>query len=334
MPLATWNSNNVYPRGALVLQMLKTHLGAERFWSSINRYLTRHAYGNATSDDLRLAVLDATGEDLDWFWSQWIYRAGHPAFSVTSAYDLEAGALTLSVRQIQLDTATADTTGFRFETSLAFRAPVAVRVATASGDTVVRTVIDRREQTITIGGLRTAPTMVVFDADNAVLKTLDFEQPTAWLAAQLARERNLWNRAWAIGQLRTRREDPAAASALAVAARRADYPTIRALAAAALGDFPGQSSLTALESAVQDTSALVRKAAVTSLGAIAADRSLSLIRTAWEGDPSYEVRAAALTALAQRDPEGSRGDILRGLETPSYREVIRNAAIGAARATR
>ncbi len=334
MPLATWNSNNVYPRGALVLQMLKTHLGAERFWASINRYLTRHAYGNATSDDLRLAVLDATGEDLDWFWSQWIYRAGHPAFSVTSAYDLEAGVLTLSVRQTQVDTATADSTGLRFETPLAFRAPLAIRVATGSRDTVVRTVIDRREQTVTIGGLKTAPTLVVFDADNAVLKTLDFEQPTAWLAAQLARERNLWNRAWAIGQLRARREDPAAASALAVAARRADYPAVRALAAAALGDFPGQASLTALESAVQDTSALVRKAAVKSLGAIAGDRSLSLIRTAWEGDPSYEVRAAALTALANRDPEGSREDILRGLETPSYRDVIRNAAIGATRAVR
>ena len=334
MPLATWNSNNVYPRGALVLEMLKKHLGAERFWASINRYLTRHAYGNATSDDLRQAVLDATGEDLDWFWSQWIYRAGYPAFSVTSAWDSAAGTLTLSVRQTQLDTATADSTGLRFETPLAFRAPLAIRVGTASGDTAVRTLIDRREQTITIGGIRTAPTMVVFDAENAVLKTLDFEQPTAWLATQLARERNLWNRAWAIEQLCARREDSAAVSSLAVATRGADYPAVRALAAAALGDFPAQAALPALESAARDTSALVRKAAVTSLGAIAGDRSLALIRVAWEGDPSYEVRAAALTALARRDPAGSREEILRGLEKPSYRDVIRNAAIAATRANR
>ena len=60
--------------------MLKKQLGPERFWAAINRYLTRHAYGNATSDDLRQAVLDATGENLDWFWDQWIYRAGYPEF--------------------------------------------------------------------------------------------------------------------------------------------------------------------------------------------------------------------------------------------------------------
>jgi len=65
MPLAAWNSNNVYPKGALVLEMLKKQLGSERFWAGINRYLTRHAYRNATSDDLRQAFLEATGESLD-----------------------------------------------------------------------------------------------------------------------------------------------------------------------------------------------------------------------------------------------------------------------------
>ncbi len=78
VPLASFNSNNVYTKGALVMQMLKKHLGPERFWASINRYLTRHAYGNATSDDLRRAVLHATGQNLDWFWDQWIYQAGYP----------------------------------------------------------------------------------------------------------------------------------------------------------------------------------------------------------------------------------------------------------------
>ncbi len=330
MPLATWNSNNVYPKGALVLEMLKKQLGAERFWAAIHRYLTQHAYGNATSDDLRQAVLDATGESLDWFWSQWIYRAGYPAFTVASTYDSTGRTLTLLVRQTQVDTATADSTGLRFETPLAFRAPLAIRVATVSGDTVVRTVIDRREQRVIIAGLAAPPTMVVFDADNAVVKTLDFTQPTAWLATQLVREATLWNRAWAVEQLRARRLDPAAASALARAAREADYSTIRALASGALADFPPAGAVPALEAAARDTSALVRKAAVTALGAIAGEQSPSLIREVWTKDPSYEVRAAALTALTRRDPAGARGEVLKGLETTSYRDVIQSAAIVAA----
>src|SRR5437773_9976635 len=76
MPLAALGSTNVYPTGALVLRMLLRYLGPERFWAALHLYLTRHALANATSDDLRQAVLDATGENLDWFWSQWIYDAG------------------------------------------------------------------------------------------------------------------------------------------------------------------------------------------------------------------------------------------------------------------
>ena len=330
MPLATWNSNNVYPKGALVLEMLKKQLGAERFWAAMKRYLADHAFGTATSDDLRQAVLDATGESLDWFWSQWIYRAGFPAFSVTSAYDSAAATLTLSVRQTQVDTARADSAGFRFETPLVFRAPVVIRVGTASGDVVVKTVIDRREQQVTIGGVRSAPTMVVFDQDNAVVKTLEFMQPTAWLVAMLEREGGLWNRAWAIEQLADRRGDPAAADALARAARGADYYAVRARACAALGGFPAAAALPALEAATRDTSSQVRKAAVVSLASVGGERALSLARRAWADDRSYEVRAAALTALSRLDSAGARSEILQGLSTTSYRDVIQTAAAVAA----
>ena len=202
-PLASYNSSVVYPKGALVLEMLKQHLGPERFWASINRYLTRHQYGTATSDDLRQAVLDATGESLPWFWSQWIYQAGHPEFQVTAAYDSAGAALTLTVRQTQRDTAPA-----------VFRSPVAIRVGTGKEDVVARVVIDRREQTIRIEGVREAPTMVAFDDENAVLKTLSFHQPTPWLANLLHRHPNLWNRSWATTQLASRTGD-------ALAARRA-----------------------------------------------------------------------------------------------------------------
>ncbi len=198
--------------------MLKQHLGAERFWAAIRTYLTDHAYATATSDDLRQAVLAATGESLDWFWSQWIYQAGHPEFDVSAAYDSAAAALTLTVRQTQSDTASPGPDGVRFTTPQAFRAPVAIRVGTSAGDVVTRVVIDRREQTVRIEGVRGAPTMVAFDDENAVVKTLAFQQPTAWLATLLQRHPNLWNRSWAIGQLASRTSDTLAAAALAQAA--------------------------------------------------------------------------------------------------------------------
>ena len=330
MPLATYNSNNVYPKGALVLEMLKQQLGPERFWAAIRRYLTDHAYGNATSDDLRQAVLDATGQSLDWFWSQWIYAAGYPAFAVTAEYDSASMALTLTVRQTQVDTATADSAGVRFVTPPAFRAPIAIRVGTGRGDVVRQVTIDRREQTVRIDQLPGAPTMVAFDDANAVLKTLAFDQPTSWLATLLARHPGLWQRAWAIDQLARRTGDSLAARVLAQATRQGDYYLVRSLAAAALGRFPAAVALPALEAAAADTSAAVRKAAVTALGTLGGDRARVLARGTWEADSSYEVRASALLALVRLEGPGARDAVRAGLETPSYRDAIQNAAIAAA----
>src|SRR2546426_1184522 len=210
MPLAALGSNNVYPKGALVLRMLLRYLGPERFWASLHLYLDRHALGNATSDDLRQAVLDATGENLDWFWSQWVYDAGHPRFVVTAAYDTTARKLTLTVKQTQTDSAKADSTGLAFETPKVFRMPVTIRVGTVSGDVVRRVELAAREQTIEVPGLASAPTMVVFDEGNTILKELTFDQPTPWLATQLKRDPDLWNRQGAIDQLGQRPADAAA----------------------------------------------------------------------------------------------------------------------------
>ena len=329
VPLAAYNSNIVYVKGALVLQMLKQQLGPERFWASINRYLTRHAYGNALSDDLRRAVLDATGQNLAWFWSQWVYQAGYPELIVSAAYDSLEGSLALTVRQAQVDTAKADSTGLRYSTPAVFRSPISIRVGTARGDIRGRAVLDQREQLIHIGGVRSAPTMVVFDEDNVLLKTLTFEQPTRWLETQLARDPNLWNRTWVIDQLGRRTSDSAAAAALTRATRSADYYRVRAEAALALGGFSEALALPALEAAMRDTSAAVRQAAVQALGSVGGDRAKELARARWKADSSYEVRARALTVLARLDSLGSRDVVLAGLATASYRDVIQTAAITA-----
>jgi HEAT repeat protein len=55
----------------------------------------------------------------------------------------------------------------------------------------------------------------------------------------------------------------------------------------------------------------------------------TLLRRTWERDGSYEVRAAALAALARSDSAGRSALIRTGLATPSYQSSIRNAAFRA-----
>jgi aminopeptidase N len=331
MPLASNGSNNIYPKGALVLEMLKNYLGDQRFWAAIHHYLTTHAFGNAVTDDLRQAVLEATGENLAWFWNEWIYSAGYPDFTVSSAYDASAKRLSLAVAQTQRDTLKADSTGMRYVVPEVFRMPVTVRVGVAGGADVVQTSwVDRREDTIVVNGVPTAPTMIVFDDGNRILKTLSFDQPTARLATQLRLDSNLWNRSWVIDQLAERTTDAEAQAALAQAATSSDYFLTRAQAASALGAMPASVAVPALAKAIRDTSSQVRQAAVESLGHLGGAEALSLSRAAWKSDDSYIVRAAAFSALVTLDTANRRALIVEGLRTPSYRDAIQNAALGAA----
>ncbi|MBX7173230.1 MAG: HEAT repeat domain-containing protein [Pyrinomonadaceae bacterium] len=91
--------NYAYPRGADVLHMLRKHLGEENWWKAINHYLTSNAHKPVSTENLRIAIEEATGESMDWFFDQWLYKMGHPVFEVSKNYS--NGKLTLTVKQTQ-----------------------------------------------------------------------------------------------------------------------------------------------------------------------------------------------------------------------------------------
>ena len=65
-----------YAKGASVLKQLVAYVGRERFFDGIHRYLTRHAFANATLDDL-LNELEATsGRDMKAWSALWLEQAG------------------------------------------------------------------------------------------------------------------------------------------------------------------------------------------------------------------------------------------------------------------
>ncbi|MDQ2768824.1 MAG: HEAT repeat domain-containing protein, partial [Gemmatimonadota bacterium] len=324
MPLVADGSNNIYPKGALVLRMLRRRLGDERFWASMHLFLTRHQFGSAVTEDVRKAVLDATGENLAQFWAEWMYRPGYPRFSVRAAYDSATRRLSLHVQQTQGDSARADSAWPAMPA--VYHAPVTVLVGTSRGEVRRRAMLDSREQTIVIDSLPDAPTMVVLDEGNTILKALDFPQPTTWLATELAKDPDLWDRWWAVGELGRRVDDTAAVRALAHAATGADYFLTRRHAATALARFPGALALAALDSARRDSSAQVRESAIASLGIIGGSSVLPALRAAMR-DSSYGVQAAALAALIRVDTANRAQWIARGLGIESYRDVIRSATL-------
>ncbi len=329
VPLAAPSSNVIYPKGALVLRMLETMLGPQPFWSSVHEYLVRHAYANATTDDLRQAILAATGRNLAWFFDQWVYSGGYPQLEVHARWDSAASRLALEVRQVQADSADS---ARALVTPRVFRLPVTVRVSTPRGTLLRRVVVDRAVDTVRIEGVDASPSAVVFDDGDAVVKSIDFPQPTTWLAGELAGPTALWNRRWAAERLAGRTGDTVALAALATALGGDGPPALRAAVAEGLAGFPAAGALPPLEAALADSSARVRAAAVAAIGELGGASAVRMALRAFETDSSYGVRAAALEAVARADRAAAdtavvRDLIRRGLRTPSYRDEIAQSAM-------
>src|SRR5712692_3595550 len=73
---------HLYEKGACVLHMLRFVLGEKLFWKSLAHYAQISRQQNVETDDLRRAIEEATGRNLEGFFSQWLYKAGHPEFKV------------------------------------------------------------------------------------------------------------------------------------------------------------------------------------------------------------------------------------------------------------
>ncbi|MEP6692048.1 MAG: M1 family aminopeptidase, partial [Gemmatimonadaceae bacterium] len=93
--------NLVYQKGAWVLHMLRDQVGTETFWAGIRAYYRQHRDGNASSDDLRRAMEEASGQDLRWFFEEWLHRNRSPALTGTWSYDAPAKQVVIELTQMQ-----------------------------------------------------------------------------------------------------------------------------------------------------------------------------------------------------------------------------------------
>ncbi|MCK9620889.1 MAG: aminopeptidase N [Methylobacter sp.] len=88
----------VYEKGAEVVRMIRTLLGAEGFRKGSDLYFERHDGQAVTCDDFVSAMEDANGIDLSQF-RRWYTQAGTPVLTALQHYDPSAQTLTLTINQ-------------------------------------------------------------------------------------------------------------------------------------------------------------------------------------------------------------------------------------------
>jgi aminopeptidase N len=146
------NPNN-YEKGAWVLHMLRRSLGDEDFFNGLRAYYNAHHEGNATTDDLRLALEKSSGKNLKEFFARWVYGAGHPVYELSS--HLTGDSLTIVLKQTQ--------------SSEAFLDPVPVEIS--NGETKQRITISPKGKLASVRvHTKGQPTSIQIDPDGTLLK--------------------------------------------------------------------------------------------------------------------------------------------------------------------
>ena len=96
--ISNFYTSTVYDKGAEVVRMMHTLLGAEKFRKGMDLYFQRHDGQAVTCDDFAQAMTDASGVDLTQF-RRWYDQAGTPVLTVSDAYDPETRRYTLDISQ-------------------------------------------------------------------------------------------------------------------------------------------------------------------------------------------------------------------------------------------
>ena len=310
---------HTYQKGSWVLHMMRYVLGDELFWKGMRHYLHKYREKTVETNDFREAYEEATGRPLEWFFNEWVYKAGYPELKVSWNWDDQAREALLNVRQTQkVDDLTP-----------LFRMPVDIEFSGGFGVQTRRIWMEKADQTFRFA-LPSRPTRVEFDPDDRILKTIEFDKPEAELLDQLAHSSHVISRIHAARWLTKYWEDAQAVDSLAQALRSDKFWAVRQAAAKSLGEIGGKAALKALLAGLNDGKSQVRREVIKSLGKFQGNKkAASALRRVFRKDRSYENQAEAIKSLAKIGAKDAYKYCLKALKTNSYRETVRQAAFKA-----
>ncbi|NBJ11533.1 aminopeptidase N [Microvirga arsenatis] len=190
----------VYEKGAEIVRMLKTIIGADAFRRGMDLYFERCDGTAATVEDFLNAFADVTGRDLSHF-ARWYEQAGTPRVSVKGHYDEAARTYRLDFAQ-----STPPTPGQSTKQPMAI--PVALGLVSHDGSPLSAAcdrvdergvfLFDKASDTITFAEVSPKPVPSLFRGFSAPVK-VSLDLPNEELLVLLRHDTDAFNR-WQAAQ--------------------------------------------------------------------------------------------------------------------------------------
>ncbi len=147
----------VYSKGAYVLHMLRYVIGDEAFSKTLKDYLKRYNGGSASVADFQKIAEEVSGDELGWFFDEWLGSTAIPDFYIESA-------------SLRNESRTYHVSATLSQSGDVVQMPVDVSLLTSSEHLTQRVWIDSRSIEITFQTL-SQPILLEVDRDEWILES-------------------------------------------------------------------------------------------------------------------------------------------------------------------
>ncbi len=164
----------VYDKGSWVLHMLRYILGDSLFFNGMADYGQTYMYSTASTQQFQNEMEAYSGQDLDWFFNEWVYSPRFPKYNWSWAKTSFGGThyVNLNINQKQTNPSV-------------YTMPIQFKITTPSGDTIVTLQNDQRDQSF-LFTVNDTPKTIVFDPDYWILSA-DTLKPYTYVAGDADR---------------------------------------------------------------------------------------------------------------------------------------------------
>jgi len=309
-------SSHVYAKGSLILNMLHDVLGDDGFWRSIKHYTAKNKLKNVETIDLKKSIELTTGQNLDWFFKQWVYEPGFPEYDVSWTYNQRNKLLSLRVKQVQ-----------DLKTTSLFKMPINVLIDNGTVEEHIIWV----EDLDSVFNIRSdkRPKMVVFNSGLNVPSNLKMQKSVSDLKYQLINAPNVLDRIWAAQQLSKKKGRKIVEYALSESAKKDSFWAVRSEAYSSLGKLKtkaNQEDFQWIKNNEKDNR--VKRSFIRSLRHQLIDDDVSrFLEDIIISDTSYYSIADAIRILSVVDSSKAKDHVTKLLNTESHNDVIRKSAL-------
>jgi aminopeptidase N len=279
-----------YQKGGRILNMMRNYLGEKVFFKGLNIYLKTNAFKNGEAHQLRLAMEEASGQDMNWFFNQWYFSSGHPVVKIDYNWDAASKSQTVTIKQLQ--------------GGEAFKLPLAVDLYTDGGKVRRQVTLTDSVQTFSFA-MASKPQLVNVDADKVMLWEKEDNKTLEEFAYQYSHAPLFMDRMEAI-DAGGKNQKTAGGSKLLLSGLNDKFYAIRLQALDSIDLKNPQLSATAMpliqKMAASDPNTTVQARAIAILGTAKNPADLPLFKKGLASQ-SYAVQGASLISLALQQPE-------------------------------